>query len=103
MKIRYSKKATTTGALDTLSAPADEVFAKFAIQIKGTGGVPTSWSVTLEGSLDGVNWTTLATHNANDGSLVQAVDKPCTHFRGNVGAVTLGPASDINVLIVGAP
>jgi len=53
-----------------LHGPGGKVLSKHSIQVKGVGGAPTSWSVTLEGSLDDANWTVLATHAA-----VERVDR----------------------------
>lgn len=77
--------------------------AHFAIQVKGTGAAPTSWSVNLEGSLDGTNWTTLITHSATDGSTqwsAAATPRPVTHFRSNCTALTLGTATNIVVRVL---
>lgn len=108
-----AKVVTVTGIADTVTngdagakklqlpawAPGGNLLNKYAIQVKGVGGSLTSWTVTLEGSLDGVNWTTLATHNANDGSTVFAVDKPCLAIRATVSALSLNTATSITVTI----
>jgi hypothetical protein len=78
-------------------------FNRYAIQVKGEGAAATTWSVTLEGSLDGKNWTTLATHSATDGSTVFAIDKPCLAVRATVGTLTLGSATAIDVYLLAAP
>jgi hypothetical protein len=75
----------------------------FAVQVKGVGGVPTAWTVALEGSIDAANWTALITHNAGDGSTQWAADKPVAFVRVNVSALTLGPASAINVGVLALP
>lgn len=93
---------TATGALSTASAPGGSVFNRYAIQVKGTGAAPTSWSITVDGSLDGVNWTTIATHSSTDGSTVFAVDKPVLFIRGNVGSLVLGAATDVTVTVLAA-
>lgn len=94
----------TTGAQKLLNAAGGAPFATYAVSVKGTGGVPTSWTVVLEGSLDGVNFTTLTTHNAADGSTVWDTAGKATLFvRPNVTALTLGPATDIRVIVVAVP
>lgn len=97
--------ATTTGVqTPVLGAPGGVAFVRYAIQVKGVGGTPTTWSVTLEGSLDGVNFTTILTHaNADTDGTVKwdGGGKPCLYIRANVGTLTLAPASSINTLIVG--
>src|SRR5262249_49281544 len=85
-------------------APGGGPFATYGVQVKGVGAVPTSWTVTLDGSLDGVNWTTLITHNASDGSTQwEVTGKPCLAYRVNVSAVTLGSASALAIAAVGVP
>jgi hypothetical protein len=76
---------------------------KFALQVSTPSGVITSWSVTLEGSIDGVNWTILITHAANIGTTQWAVDKPVSFVRVNVGAVSLGTAPSIAVGLIAYP
>ena len=66
--------------------------SKFALQIKNTGAV-TAWNIVVEGSLDGTNFTTLATHvngtNA-DGATVWVVDRPVLYWRLRCTSITLG-------------
>lgn len=85
-----------------LHAAAGKLLSKHAIQLKGVGAAPSSWSVTLEGSLDDTNWTVLATHSSTDGSTVVVVDKPVLHVRVNVGSLTLGSATAITVIAASA-
>lgn len=102
---KFSAAATSTlpvadaSSPGYLVAPGGTLFNRYAIQVKGVGGTLTSWSVLIEGSLDGLNWTTLATHSATDGSTVNAVDKPVDKIRVNVSALSLGTATSINVFI----
>lgn len=96
---------TTTGVAKTANGAAfvalPDAARTFSIMVKGVGGVPTASSVTLEGSLDGVNWTVLGTHTqAADGQLVFVVDKPVTFLRVNVGTLTLAPATALNVSVL---
>jgi len=86
---------TTTGVQPAIAAPT--LFNSFAIQLKGASAAPTSWTLTLEGSLDGLNWTTIATHNAADGSTVWAIDKPSAFIRANLSALSLGSAVSVKV------
>lgn len=76
---------------------------KFGVQVSIPSGAITSWSVTLEGSIDGVNWTVLITHAATIGSTQWAVDKPVTFVRVNVGALTLNTAPSISVGLIAVP
>lgn len=76
---------------------------KFAVQVSIPSGAITSWSVTLEGSIDGVNWTVLITHAATIGSTQWVVDKPVSFVRVNVGALTLNTAPSITVGLIAYP
>ena len=77
----------------------------FAIQVKGTGGVAAVWDVRLEGSLDGTNFTTILTHtNATpDGTVLYSgsVLSPSNYFRSRVAGLTVAPATDIVVTVLG--
>lgn len=94
---------TTTGALASFAASA-QPFATYAISVKGASAAPSSWSVTLEGSLDNANWTVITTHNATDGSTVWETNgKPVLFARANVGALSIGSAVSIAVTVVAVP
>lgn len=102
--------ATTTGVAKTAAGAASIAssaapFATYAMSVKGTGGAASSWSVTLDGSLDGVNYTTILTHSATDGSTVwETTGKAANFVRVNVGSLTLGgSATAIVVVIVAVP
>ena len=75
---------------------ASQVMPGFcSLQVRGRDATPTSFSVALQGSNDGANWTTLLTHTNTDGRVVFAADaipRPCRHFRLNCTAVDLGTA-----------
>lgn len=66
--------------------------SKFGLQVKNTGTL-TAWNIVVEGSLDGTNFTTLATHvngtNA-DGATVWVVDRPVLYWRLRCTSITLG-------------
>lgn len=83
--------------------PLPDVFRTFSLEVATPSGAITSWSVNVEGSLDGVNWTSLVTHSANIGSTVFAVDKPCNFMRANVTALSLGTAPSVTVIIAALP
>lgn len=83
--------------------PLPDACRTFAIEVAIPSGAITSWSVNLEGSLDGVNWTSLATHSANIGSTQWAVDKPVLFMRANVTALSLNTAPSITVILVALP
>lgn len=90
-----------TGVQAVLPLPAP--MRTFGVQVSIPSGAITSWTVALEGSIDGVNWTALATHNANIGSTQWASDKPVSFLRVNVSALTLGTAPSIVVGLVAVP
>lgn len=77
----------------------------YSIQVKGTGGTPTAWNVRLEGSLNNVDFTTILTHNTAVGNGVLLASTtalwPALFFRARVQSLTLGPATNIVVQILG--
>lgn len=105
--IQAYKGITTTGvpvdANGRASVPLPDLCRTFSIEVAIPSGAITSWAVNVEGSLDGVNWTSLATHNATIGSTQFAVDKPVNFMRANVTALTLNTAPSITVIIAALP
>src|ERR1043165_1977149 len=89
---------TTTGAKEAVAMPGP--VHKYEVQLKGVGAAPTSWTLTLEGSLDGVNFSTLITHNAGDGSTQWTTEKPCLYVRANLSALSLGSATSVDISFV---
>jgi hypothetical protein len=79
----------------------------FGVQVKGTGASATSWTVNLQASLDGTNYSTVLTHantTDTDGSIAWiSTPAPALYFRSSVSAVVLGSATNIVVTIVGMP
>lgn len=77
----------------------------FSVQVTGTGASATSWDVLLEGSLNGVNFTTLMEHTEALGNGVALFSgtnlQPVLYYRSRVVAVTLGAASAIAVTALG--
>lgn len=98
---------------DTFTAPGNGVtqdivnspIKHFAIQVVGTGAVPTAWNVRLEGSLDNSNFTTILTHTEATGNgeilFSGANVYPVLYFRSRVVSLTLGLATNIVVSMVG--
>lgn len=106
------KGITATGTFPTgpepyIAAPGGAPFATYAVEVKGTGAAPTSWTVTLQGSLDGVNWTTICTHtnttNSDGDTVWDTNGKPVLFLRVDVSALALGSATDIAVTVVAVP
>lgn len=113
--VHYQNIAPPVSRSDTFTATGDGVtvdasdhpLQSFGLQVIGTGDTPSAWTVALQVSLDGTNWVTLLTHSSADsdpiGSFVSngANLAPSLYLRSNVSALTLGPATNIVVTIVG--
>lgn len=98
---------TSTGISPYLTATVGTL-GTFSMTVKGTGASPTSWSVNLEGSLDGVNFTSALTHtntnNANGAILYSGFFRaPSKYIRAHVTALVLGSATNITVTMLGVP
>lgn len=80
--------------------------AAYAIQVKGTGAIPSLWDVRLEGSLDGTNFSQILQHtnSTGDGAVLYsgAVLSPSLYFRSRCAGLTLGTATGIVVTVLGA-
>lgn len=100
-RVRHSFKQTTTGivangagaTLDMTMCP----MSKFAIMVDRTAGA-AAWTVNLEGSIDGTNWSTLVAASATDGALAWVVDRPVDRIRYNV--VTVGASNTLTIVIL---
>lgn len=90
-------QASAVGA----GAGVDLTYGKgtFTVQTVVTGA-PTAVSLTLQGSLDGTNWTTLATSTSTTGDQQYAVDKPQRYIRANLGTLTGGTAPTVTVYCI---
>lgn len=88
-------------SIDTSTLPCN----RFAIQVKGTGAIPTSWTVVLEGSLNGTDFTPIMTHQSGvngDGEMLWSpVPTVAKYFRSRVTQLTLNTATNIKVDIIG--
>jgi len=84
---------------------SDRPLSSFTIQVIGVGTPATSWSVTLEGSLDGVTFSEIITHTSllGDGENLYSGTTlfPVRYFRLNVTALVLGTATSIKVYVLG--
>jgi hypothetical protein len=94
--------ATSSGALvNTVRYPS----RTYSIEVKSKGGVATAWTVVLEGSLDGVNFTPILTHSTADGDGTTKTTLanlfPMLFYHSRVTSLTLAPATSITVTIVG--
>lgn len=104
MMLLSKKQFTDTGATEWMAVKTGPMYPnKFAIQAKGVGAAAGSWSVDLEGSLDGVNPTTLITHSSTDGATKWPSDnipRPVAYIRAKVNTLTLGSATALDVFIL---
>ena len=78
--------------------------SKFSLQVTGTGAVPTTWTVILEGSLDNVNFTPIITHTQVSGNaLILSTGSsffPMTFYRTRCSVLVLGAATNIVALVL---
>jgi hypothetical protein len=79
-----------------------DVFQNYSIAVKGAGGSPTAWNVTLQVSNDDSNWTTIDTHTQADGSGACrfVTGKPAAFVRANVVSATLNGATGLTITII---
>lgn len=101
-----------SGVFSVVAAPVTlepEVFggsSSFGLQVGGVGGVPTSWNVVLEISIDGTLWAESLRHTDEDGNgallYTQQNPVPATFIRVRVESLVLGPASELTVAWSGA-
>jgi hypothetical protein len=98
----------TTASNGTAIDASTRPMRTFALQVTGTIATATSWTVVLEGSLDGTTFTTLLTHDSTthaDGATAwgDAVDCPVLYFRSRCTAISLGSATNVVAVILGVP
>lgn len=94
--IRASKRITVSSILPCF----------YSLQVKGTGAAAGSWTVTLQGSNDGTNWTDIISHTTTDGSTAfsaDAIPRPYRHLRINCSALSLSGATNVVAYAVGTP
>ncbi len=95
---------TGDGRAYSLGSPVQS----YSIEVCGEGGSLASWDVLLQGSLDGVHFTTFMTHSS--GSLAECATTssgaslfPYSYVRVSCDSLGLGTASDALVLVNGLP
>ena len=94
---------TGLGHIYAVSVPVQS----YSIEVCGEGGNLGSWSTSVQASLDGVNFTTILTHN--NGSLeCSAVGSggglyPSIYIRVSMDSLDLGTAKDAEVLVTALP
>lgn len=89
-----------SGVIITTPSPVKS----FSLSVKPTG-VVVSWTVVLEGSLDGENFTTILSHTNLVGANVCLFSGsnlfPCLYFRARCTALVLGLGTNIITTILG--
>src|SRR5712692_3476309 len=94
-----TRNDTYTGPASGVSVNVASGVKSFAIQVKSTGAVATSWDLRLEGSLDGVNWSTILQHTnvTGDGAVVWSGSAlaPSLFYRSRAAGLVLGAATNI--------
>lgn len=95
---------TSTG-IGTTADVSTVPLSNFTLLVTTTGTV-TSWIVILEGSIDGINFSTMATHTNLVGaniSVFPGVNKsPCLYFRTRCTALLLGLGINITATVLGS-
>lgn len=98
------KNFTATGTSDTVDV-SNRGLKFYSLQVKGASAAATAWTLTLEGSNDGTNWTTFFTHGTADvdGTVKQSGTAPLAakFLRLNLSALTIGAAVSLNVYLSG--
>jgi hypothetical protein len=106
----YAAGAFSIHGVDTYTVPAAGhtvafpfPLRVFTVEVCSTDAPATSWTVNVQGSLDGINFTDILPHGGTD----CAVDSthgsiyPVRFLRSNCTALSLGGATNIVVTIVG--
>lgn len=95
---------TGTGPSDTVDV-SDAPMAIWSLQIKGVGAAATLWEVNLEGSIDGVNFSTILSHTSLIGDGINLFSGTtlflAKYYRVNVATLTLGAATSITASVIG--
>jgi hypothetical protein len=103
----YQLETFTTATTGTLINLTQQAMSRFAMQVAETGTV-TSWTVVLEGSLNGSNFQELLQHTKAEtlnGTILWTGPNlyPVSYLRVRVVAITLGGGTNIQVTLVGMP
>jgi hypothetical protein len=104
MAVKLLDAATAIGASPTWAVRMKP--RNHTVQVTITGA-PTAVTVDLEGSLDNVTWSSMASHVLTAGELTATaalfhiVDKPVRYVRTNVTVLTGGTAPTVTTLYGG--
>ena len=90
--------------IDTSLSP----LSRFSLNVSGVNGIPLTWEVVLEGSLDGITFSTILTHTQLAVGLGLTISSggnsnPSLYIRSRCISVSLGTASAIKTTILGIP
>lgn len=95
---------TATGpstVVDVSEAP----MVTWTLQVTGVGGVATLWEILLEGSTDGVTFSTILKHTSLTGNGINLFSGTtlflAKYYRINTTVLTLGPATSLTVGVLG--
>lgn len=95
----------TTTSTGTVIDVSTITMTRFTLSAKATGAV-VSWTVVLEGSIDGVNYTPILTHTNLVGSGVSVymgvLAAPVLYFRTRCSAIALGLGTDVTATVLGS-
>lgn len=95
--IPYTLTDTTASATTAFTKSA----SKFAVCAVRSGGTVT-YTLKLQGSLDGTNWTDLSSQdNTTDTVITFTVDKPVTYVRVKLSAIANPGSVAVKVLVRG--
>jgi len=102
----FFQQSTFTAPGSSVTISSTRTLKNFAIQVSGVGSTPNNWEVVLEGSLDGLNFDTILTHDkgtVGDGKIMFNGNQvfPVRKIRARVISLDLGSATSIKVSIIG--
>jgi hypothetical protein len=84
---------------------SDSPMVTWTLQVAGVAVPATSWSIALEGSVDGVNFSEILKHTTLTGDKENLFSGTtlflAKYYRINVLALTLGAATSVSVNVIG--
>ena len=84
---------------------SDSPMVTWTLQVVGVPVSASAWTVVLEGSVDGVNFSEILKHTTLTGDKQNLFSGTtlflAKYYRINVTALTLGPATSISVSVIG--
>lgn len=94
-------------SIGKISSQPNNPVSKFALQVNSDAGI-NSWTIVLEGSLDGEKWDTIMTHtkaDLGDGKVLWSGPNsyPSFYVRSKCTSLDLGTGHQIGVTWLGVP